>query len=256
MAYIKDSSGNYVPAPIITGADGREVSLQNSGTYIQWRYPDSTWNNLIAIADLMGPTGATGLTGSQGESSSWYSGTSVTGTGTGISAGVTGSKANDLYINTDTGNVYQATAANTWDFKLNIKGADGSNIELQATSSFIQWRSEGGSWVNLVSIASISGVTPTLSVDESGNLYVDYITDVSSILQQKALQRTVEIAVADWSSGTSCTKTVSGVTADNIVLCDPSDGDIECSAQGADELTFTCSETPTEVITVKAVIFP
>ena len=41
------------------GDDGREVEIQNSGTYIQWRYVGETnWNNIVALADLKGDTGA------------------------------------------------------------------------------------------------------------------------------------------------------------------------------------------------------
>lgn len=49
------------------GADGTEIELQNSGTYIQWRYVGgSTWTNIIALADITGPVGATGGTGATG----------------------------------------------------------------------------------------------------------------------------------------------------------------------------------------------
>jgi len=53
----------------------------------------------------------------------WYNGTAVTGTGTGISAVVTGSASGDYYVNTDNFNLYEATAANTWSFKGSIKGS-------------------------------------------------------------------------------------------------------------------------------------
>ena len=36
-----------------TGVDGREIELQKSTDYIQWRYVgDTNWNNLVALADL------------------------------------------------------------------------------------------------------------------------------------------------------------------------------------------------------------
>ena len=41
--------------------DESEVQLQKSATHIQWKYDtDSTWNNLVALADLKGADGATG----------------------------------------------------------------------------------------------------------------------------------------------------------------------------------------------------
>lgn len=73
--------------------------------------------------------------------------------------------------------------------------------------------------------------------------------------QYTPLAATVTIAVADWSNGT-CTKSVTGVTASNIVIVDPSDANVQCTAQGAGTLIFTASETPSEAVTVKVVILP
>ncbi len=64
--------------------------------------------------------------GFNGTSAYIFAGSAVTGTGTGISAAVTGSKAGDLYLNSSTSNVYKATAANTWDYVCNIKGNTGA----------------------------------------------------------------------------------------------------------------------------------
>ena len=74
-----------------------------------------------------GPTGAAGSNGTNGTSAQWFTGTAVTGTGTGISASVSGSKAGDMYLNTSNSNVYIATAANKWNYSCNIKGATGQN---------------------------------------------------------------------------------------------------------------------------------
>ena len=48
-----------VAVSLLKGLDGKEVEFQKNteGTYIQWRYTDGTWNNLIAIADLKGASG-------------------------------------------------------------------------------------------------------------------------------------------------------------------------------------------------------
>jgi len=49
------------------GMDGREVEFQKGATHIQWRYVgESTWTNLIALADIKGDAGTTtwaGITG-------------------------------------------------------------------------------------------------------------------------------------------------------------------------------------------------
>lgn len=46
------------------GSDGREVEIQNSGTYIQWRYVgDVSWTNLVALSAITGATGPAGADG-------------------------------------------------------------------------------------------------------------------------------------------------------------------------------------------------
>lgn len=42
------------------GADGRDIELQKSATHIQWKYTteaSSAWRNLVALADITGPSG-------------------------------------------------------------------------------------------------------------------------------------------------------------------------------------------------------
>lgn len=54
----------------LKGVDGREVFLQvnQDKTYIQWRYTDGNWQNLVALSDLKGTAGDTPVfrTGSTG----------------------------------------------------------------------------------------------------------------------------------------------------------------------------------------------
>lgn len=51
-----------------TGEDGREIELDKVGDYLVWRYVgDSSWNNLIAIADITGPQGPQGEKGEPGD---------------------------------------------------------------------------------------------------------------------------------------------------------------------------------------------
>ena len=57
----------------------------------------------------------------------WFTGTAVTGTSSSaVSVAVSGSKAGDMYLNTSTCNVYKASAANSWVYVCNIKGAIGA----------------------------------------------------------------------------------------------------------------------------------
>ena len=50
-----------VALSILKGVDGREVFLQvnQDKTYIQWRYTDGNWQNLVALSDLKGAAGDT-----------------------------------------------------------------------------------------------------------------------------------------------------------------------------------------------------
>lgn len=48
------------------GADGKSVEIQNAGGYIQWRQVGGSWNDLIAISALVGPSGQDGATGATG----------------------------------------------------------------------------------------------------------------------------------------------------------------------------------------------
>lgn len=52
----------------VRGYDGREIELQNSGTYLQWRYVGTlTWYNLISVAAITGANGTNGVNGSDGK---------------------------------------------------------------------------------------------------------------------------------------------------------------------------------------------
>lgn len=50
------------------GADGKEVELKTSDSYIQWRYAGSeSWNNLVALSSLKGDRGEKGIPGPKGD---------------------------------------------------------------------------------------------------------------------------------------------------------------------------------------------
>ena len=147
--YIRDANGNYVPVPTITGDDGREVELRATTTYIQWRYPDTEWTNLVALSDLASGFGtpsasvtalsadavptvaiqASGANtakvfafsfgiprGTPGTGNNWYLGTAITGTSNtaaSYTTGITNALVNDVYMNVgalpDTGRIYRCT---------------------------------------------------------------------------------------------------------------------------------------------------
>ena len=56
--YQKDVNNVWVLKGSLQGAsgdDGREVLIQNNGTYIQWQYEgDLDWTNIVLVSDLKG----------------------------------------------------------------------------------------------------------------------------------------------------------------------------------------------------------
>lgn len=83
------------------------------------------------------------------------------------------------------------------------------------------------------------------------------LSDTLAVLQKRSTYATVAIQPADWQ-GTTCTKQVSGVTADSIVRCGAapeseiaaSEAHVYCSAQGAGTLTFSCVTVPAAAVTM------
>ena len=54
----------------ISGKDGmnaKSIEVQRVATHIQWRYEGGEWQNLVAIADITGPTGQKGADGANGK---------------------------------------------------------------------------------------------------------------------------------------------------------------------------------------------
>lgn len=54
----------------INGTDGinaKSIEVQRAETHIQWRYEGDEWQNLVAIADITGPTGQKGADGANGK---------------------------------------------------------------------------------------------------------------------------------------------------------------------------------------------
>ena len=107
---------------VTTGAAGTNAVVTNAGT------------SSAAKFNFTIPRGANGTNGT---SAAWFTGTAVTGTSTtAVTVSVTGSKAGDMYLNTSTYNVYSATAANSWVYKCNIKGATGSTGSSGTSAGF------------------------------------------------------------------------------------------------------------------------
>ncbi len=98
------------------------VELRNSGTAIQWKYTsegEDSWRTLAALSDL---TGANGQDGTDGQN------------------GIDGQNG-----------------VNGKDGQNGASGADGKSVEIRKTATHVQWRTTGGTWQDLVSLAEITG---------------------------------------------------------------------------------------------------
>lgn len=102
--------------------------------------------------------------------------------------------------------------------------------------------------------------TNKYTFDGSGAKSIN-LTPGSIGAQAKAVSVVATLTVAGWSNKTQ-TVTVSGVTASNIVYVAPdsashkdyADAEVICTAQAANQLTFTCENVPTTKLTVNVVI--
>ena len=66
----KDGSNGANGKDGINGTDGinaKSIEVQRAESYIQWRYEGDEWQNLVAIADITGPTGQKGADGANGK---------------------------------------------------------------------------------------------------------------------------------------------------------------------------------------------
>lgn len=66
-----------------------------------------------------------------------FVGTAVTGKGSAISAVVAGSAAGDVYINSETGDLYQASAADVWAWQMNLLASSAKVNNIQAVDGNI-----------------------------------------------------------------------------------------------------------------------
>ena len=106
---------------------------------------------------------------------------------------------------------------------------------------------------NIVASVSYNG-TVYNSVDSSGNLSLNSI-------QAQHTSLSITIATSDWSNNT-CTKTATGVTASNTVIVSPASASFEAygeaqvraTAQGANQITFTCTDVPSSAVVANVVI--
>lgn len=126
----KGTSGVVDLGTVFTSGKQTATSTADGGSNVYTFSDGSTItvkNGTKGSTGATGSPGAAGKNGSNGTSAAWFTGIAVTGTATSAMAfTVSGSKAGDMYLNTSTYNVYRASAANSWVYVCNIKGATGA----------------------------------------------------------------------------------------------------------------------------------
>ena len=133
--------------PSIPPASPDEIQMRNNGAFIQWKLEsDAVWIDLIALADLEGADGVSGIDGTL-----WFSDSTTPSDGVGSNG--------DYFLNSSNGDVY-IKAGGSWGApELNIQG-DSINYQ--------------GAWVT--STAYVNGDTAT----NNGELFMCKLAHTSS----------------------------------------------------------------------------
>ena len=191
-------------------------------------YSSYTWYKIKGEQGIQGDTGTDG--------SHIYYGTACTGTSeTGVvfATGITNANVDDSYINTSTSYLYRCNLGGddttaTWVYVNSLKGADGSGVAINDTST--------------------DSTTETWSVNKINTTKQDKIT-VSS---------TLTLTVAGWDSGTK-TQSISDLTIDTNKLNTPlpsvtsideyADCRVKLNAETSTSLTFICNTIPNNNLT-------
>ena len=141
-------------------SDGLEVELRSNSGYIQWRYKGfRQWIDLISIKSLtgpQGPVGATGMPGPQGEKGE--QGIQGVPGKQGIKGdqGIQGIEGKPGEVGPQ--GIQGKPGRDGLDGPNGKDGTNGREIELQTSSTHIQWRYKGDIlWKNLIAIEKLRG---------------------------------------------------------------------------------------------------
>ena len=151
---------------LLEGLDGKPIELQKTTTHIQWRVQGGTWSNLIALSDIKGEKGDTGDTGEKGDTGakgdpfiySDFTSEQLAllkgDKGDTGEKGDKGDKGDAGYTPVIIDNYWYINGVNTG---IKALGEDGLQVELQKTTTHIQWRLGTGSWANLIPLSDLKG---------------------------------------------------------------------------------------------------
>ena len=144
------------------GSDSREIELQKTETYLQWKYTDATeWTNLIAISEI---TGSAGTPGTDGEE---------------IELQKSADHVQWRYVGDSTWTDLIALSDITGSNGTN--GTNGEEVFLRVDSGYIQWKyTTDISWANLIALTSLKGDTGDPGTNGSNAfVYIAYASDSS-----------------------------------------------------------------------------
>lgn len=97
----------------VDGSDGKQIEIQKTDLYVQWRYEGGEWQNLVALADITGPSGQNGTDGENGKTPEFRA---------------DGNQLQWRYTGDTTWlNLYDLSALKGADGKNGVNGTDGKN---------------------------------------------------------------------------------------------------------------------------------
>ena len=173
----------------------------------------------FSFKNLKGATGAKGDKGATGtRGSMMYWGTAITGTSTTAtvfsSSGISSALVNDLYLNTNTWNVYQCTAAGAasaakWKYIGNIKGAKGATGA--AGSNGANGASATINGVNALTLSAQNGI----SLDQSGSTAT--ISGTAATTSVQGMMSAADKSKSDTTNVAYGTCTTAAATAAKVV---------------------------------------
>lgn len=108
------------------------------------------------------------------------------------------------------------------------------------------------------SAADLNGTVPIASGGTGATTAAAARTNLGAVAKATA---TVTLSASSWSSNAQ-TVNVSGVTASNVVVVSPNpssyvaygEAAVRCTAQASGKLTFTCTDVPTDALTLNVLI--
>jgi hypothetical protein len=146
----------------VTENNGKEVELQVDEDMLQWRYVgDAEWGDLYDLSTLKGDDGDDGDDGLSAYQV-WI-GEGNTGSEEDFLNSLKGTDGKNIELQTSSTHIQWREDGGVWNNLVTlsslkgIDGVDGKNIELQTNTTHIQWREDGGSWNNLVTLSSLKG---------------------------------------------------------------------------------------------------